>query len=227
MLTFNVYDRVFFVRGVDYGTAFTIDVDQRQYLVSAKHVVGNKAEDVAALKIFMNKTWKDIPVDFVGSGNGEVDITVVAPKERLSPPHPLEPTTAGIVLSQDVFFVGYPYKMWANGGEVMGGRPLPFIKKGTLSAAFNPDENAHFLYVDAINNEGFSGGPILFAPPNTSEYKVAGVVSKFKTEYENVLDERGEPTGHTVVYNTGFLIGCSIKYAVDIIKNNPIGLFLE
>ena len=142
----------------------------------------------------------------------------------MSPAHPLEPSTAGIVLGQDVFFVGFPFKMWSNGGDVMNGRPLPFIKKGTLSAAFDPTDDVKRLYVDAINNEGFSGGPIVFAPSNTTNYQVAGIVSKFKTEYEPVIDENDEPTGHRVAYNTGFLVGYSINHALSIIRANPIGL---
>lgn len=89
MITFNVFDRVFFVRGLVYGTAFTIDVDQRQYLVSARHVLGGQAE-ISSLNIFFRNTWMPVPVEFVGSGRGEVDITILSPKVRMSPAHPLD-----------------------------------------------------------------------------------------------------------------------------------------
>ena len=79
MLTFNIYDRVFFVRGETYGTAFTIDIEGRQYLISAQHVVGSGDR----LKLFHERTWKDCPVGFVGSGRGEIDISVLAPRSRL------------------------------------------------------------------------------------------------------------------------------------------------
>ncbi|MEB2026433.1 hypothetical protein VDR74_16140, partial [Xanthomonas campestris pv. campestris] len=72
--------------------------------------------------------------------------------------------------------------------------------------------------VNAINNEGFSGGPLFFYPAGKpEEVRVAGVVSKFRVEYENVIDENGEPTGMTVPYNTGFLIAYGSKYILSII----------
>lgn len=83
-MTFNVLDRVFFVRGLEYGTAFTIDIDSKQYLVSARHVIGDNAS-ISSLKLFHDKTWKDLRVTFVGAAKGEVDISVFAPSVRLSP----------------------------------------------------------------------------------------------------------------------------------------------
>jgi hypothetical protein len=80
---------------------------------------------------------------------------------QLSPEHSLEPSIGGFVLGQDMFFVGYPFKMWADGGPMMCGRPLPFVKKGTLSA-FETLSDPKILWIDAINNEGFSGGPLVF-----------------------------------------------------------------
>jgi hypothetical protein len=114
--------------------------------------------------------------------------------------------------------------MHANAGELMYGRPMPFVKKGTLSAGWDPDDSVKRLYVDAINNEGFSGGPLVFKEHTSGKLKVAAVVSKYKTEPEPVLDKDGEETGMTVEYNTGFLIAYSIKHALDLIKLNPVGL---
>ncbi len=223
MITFNVYDRVFFVRGADYGTAFTIDVENRQYLVSARHVVDGEAD----LSLFHDHTWKRCPFDVVGIGSGEIDVSVVAPRSRLSPALPLEPAIGDFILGQDVYFVGYPYKLWSEGGEVAYGRPLPFIKKGVLSAGPNPTDAVKMLYVDAINNPGFSGGPLLAARPHQLDYRVIGVVAKFKTETEPVLDSQGEPTDLDVSYNTGFLVAYGMKHVLDLIAANPVGLPIE
>jgi len=201
-----------------------MDVDNRQYLVSARHVVGTGND---SLSIFHARAWKHVRTDFVGSGIGEVDITVLAPKTRLSPARPLVPSVDGIVLGQEAFFAGYPYKMWWDGGLIMRGRPLPFVKRGTLSAAMDQAEDVQCRYVDATCNLGFSGGPLVFAPPGTRESRIAGVVAKFKTEYESVVTKDGEDSGMRVPYNTGFLVAYSIKYALDIIKASPIGLPLE
>ena len=77
--------------------------------------------------------------------------------------------------------------MWSDGGEVMRGRPLAFIKKGTLSALERRD-GVQTIWVDAINNEGFSGGPLVFRTSTSDAFKIAGVVNKFRTSHENVFD---------------------------------------
>lgn len=106
---------------------------------------------------------------------------------------PVTPSIAELALGQDVYFVGFPYKMWSDAGDLMGGRPLPFAKKGTASSIGFGDPQV--LYIDAINNEGFSGGPLFFYPSGKlSEVRIAGVVSKFRIESEHVVDEKGERT---------------------------------
>ena len=222
MLTFNIYDRIFFVRGERYGTAFTLDVDGRQYLISARHVVGEAQSDVQ-LKVFLNKQWTELPTSMVGVGRGEIDIVVLAPTTRLSEDIELVPSLS-LVLGQDVFFASFPLLMHANGGELMYGRPLPFVKKGTLSAGWDPDNPIKYLYVDAISNKGFSGGPLVFSEHTSGQLKVAAVVLKFKTEEEPVLDANGEDTGLKVKYNSGFLLAYGINHALDIICRNPVGL---
>ena len=226
MITTNVYNRVFFIRGEQYGTAFTVDVGNRQYLVTARHLLADP-KNTESLLFLHDNIWKTLLVKVVGVAKGEVDIAVLSPSIRLSPAMSLDATQKDMVLGQDVYFVGYPYKMWADMGPLLGGRPAPFIKKGTLSSAFSAEDSARRLFVDAINNEGFSGGPLLFQPQGHQDFRVAGVVAGFKTEYEAVLDECGEKTTMTVAYNTGFLLAYDISYVVEMIAANPIGLPID
>ncbi|PPD45703.1 MAG: hypothetical protein CTY16_09895 [Methylobacter sp.] len=226
MITSNVYNRVFFIRANQYGTAFAIDFEGRQYLVTARHLLDDNVEE-KQIKYFFNNEWLALNVKVVGFSRGEVDVAVLSTNIQLTPPSFfLEPTSKDIILGQDVYFVGYPYKMWTDAGSALAGRPCPFIKKGTLSSAFNTGDGVQRLFVDAINNEGFSGGPLVFTQPGKNDYRVAGVVSKFRIEYEQVLDEFGEATKMSVAYNTGFLIAYDIKYAIDLIRSNPIGLLI-
>lgn len=226
MITANVYNRVFFVRADQYGTAFTVDVDARQYLVTARHLIVDPYA-TTSLKFMHDNKWQDLPVKLVGVGRTEVDIAVFATEMRLSPKFILEPTTKGMMIGQDVYFVGYPYKMWTNVGPALAGRPCPFIKKGTWSSSYDMGDGVRRLFVDAINNEGFSGAPLVFAPHGTNDFQIAGVVSKFKTEREPVRDNDGIETGMTVEYNTGFLIAYDISYVVELIRANPIGLPID
>src|SRR3990167_5454230 len=136
MITANVFNRVFFIKASQYGTAFTIAVDNREYLVSARHLFESPA-DTKNIKVLYDKKWLDVEVRPVGVCNGEIDVAVFAMDLSLTPKeYVVPPTSEGAVLGQDVYFAGFPYKMWTNVGAVMAYRPAPFIKKGTLSSAF-------------------------------------------------------------------------------------------
>ena len=224
MITANVYNRVFFIRADQYGTAFVIDHEGKQYLVTAKHLL---AHDQKSIRFFFDRKWVELPVTLIGLSAGEIDVAVFRCEVLLCPNRfPLSPTSKDMVIGQDVYFVGYPYKMWTDAGDAMAGRPCPFIKKGTLSSAFISDDGVARIYIDAINNEGFSGGPIVFQPPGKNEFQIAGVVSKFKIEFEKVIDLEGDHTEMTVAYNTGFLVGFDISNAIEIIKKKPDGLLV-
>ena len=222
MVTFNVYDRVFFVRGKDYGTAFALNVDGRQYIVSARHVIGDGVQPTN-LSVLLNKRLIDLPVAFIGEGKGEIDISVLTPGYSIISDVPFE-TSLGLFVGQDVFYVGFPLKMWANGGALMQGRPFPFVKKGTLSTGWDPESTVKSVYVDTVSSKGFSGGPLVFVEQATGIPKIAGVVAKYRTDYEPVLDGSGHDTGSKVESNTGLMLAYGINHAIDIIRANPIGL---
>ena len=217
MIQTNILYRTFFIKAAQYGTAFTMNVDDIEYLVTAKHLL-NASEREFELQIFHDKKWLRGIATVVGHARGEIDISVLRVDSRLTPPgFNVTPSMGDLALGQDVFFLGFPYKMWGDVGSFMGGLPCPFAKKGTLSSL--SFETPQVLYVDAINNEGFSGGPLFFYPmgkPN--ELRIAGVVSKFRVEQEAVLDEHGDPTKMTVPYNTGFLVAYGIKHAFELIR---------
>jgi hypothetical protein len=229
VITTNILYRMFFVHGEQYGSAFALDRDKRQYLVTARHIVGSdRARD--SISIYLEKSWKALGVKVVGLGNGDIDVAVLSPAQQIAPNFPLEAAIGSFILGQDMLIVGYPLKMSSDGGAVTSGRPVPFVRKGVLSA-FDWDTDPKTLWIDAVNNEGFSGGPILFqnmqSPlPAPALYLVAGVVSKYKVVDEPVLDAKLEPTGMCVQIHAGFTMGCAIKHVLDLIDSNPIGFVL-
>jgi S1-C subfamily serine protease len=217
MILSNVIFRTFFIKAEMYGTAFALDIGESEYLITARHLL-DKSKNSFVLKLFMKEKWLDIPATVVGHGRGDVDISVLKlPNTLAGPKIPVKSTTEGLVLGQDVYFLGFPYKMWGHGGDATRGRPLPFAKKGIVSSI---DFANGQLYIDAFNNEGFSGGPLFFYPlgKNFQEVIIAGVVSKFRTEYEPVLNSELEKTDMTIPYNTGFLIAHKIEHALNIIS---------
>lgn len=109
-MTTNVLLRVRMIRpaGRDWsGTGFSVEVDGRQYLITAKHVVvGMKAEDT--LDILNGDQWTPIKVKVLRCDD-PVDIAVLAPAKQLTVTFPLEPSMDGIEFAQDVYFAGFPY----------------------------------------------------------------------------------------------------------------------
>jgi len=99
--------------------------------------------------------------------------------------------------------------------------PLPLVKRATISAL---DQGAFLL--DGHNNPGFSGGPVVFAPPNSSDFRVAAVVSGFQAVKQPIF-QGTEETAFTYLYNTGIIVAHDIKEATTIIQGNPSGLQLS
>ena len=104
-------------------------------------------------------------------------------------PHPLSTSDAGIIFGQDVCFLGFPYCLHTELGEVNRNFPLPFIKKSTFSAS---DDKWNVLYLDGDNNPGFSGGPVVFLQQQKPSKKssVAGVILDFHPRMKPVYLER-------------------------------------
>ncbi|MYC29349.1 MAG: hypothetical protein F4X65_04560 [Chloroflexi bacterium] len=123
-----------------------------------------------------------------------------------------------MVLAQDVYFCGYPYGLTVEAGpDINQGFPIPLVKKGVLSG-MSPNR---FL-IDAINNPGFSGGPVVFAAPQSNNFKVAGVISGYRVEYDPVL-LNGEDIGLRYGYNTGLVLAYDLRDGVEYITQNPTG----
>jgi len=247
-LTSNVLRRVRLIRPTNsktHGTAFTLEVDKRQYLITAKHVVaGLKAEDT--LQIYKAKKWKTLKVKVLRCDN-PIDIAVLIPPTQLTVTFALEPTMKGIQFGQDVYFAGFPYGLFTDGWQ----SPIPFMKKAILSASFKRDGVIR-IYLDGHNNPGFSGGPIVYRDlrnKGTFTFRLAGVVSGFRRDFNPVLqpekikEEEIKPedraknriiqkdgqllrlndTEQMVQINTGIVVGYSISHALDLIHKNPIG----
>lgn len=120
------------------------------------------------------------------------DIAVIIPPRQLTTTLLLEPAQKkNVIVTQEVYFLGFPFGSSAGEFPAFGIHPVPIAKHGILSAI--GDGN---LVVDALNNPGFSGGPIVFRDLNTPGsapvFYVLGVTKGFfpdlvhVTEPENV-----------------------------------------
>jgi Trypsin-like peptidase domain len=249
-LTTNVYDRVLMIRvGTGYGTGFTLDVDGRQYLVTAKHVVAGLAAE-GTLLVYRNDAWMPVQVKVFRSDD-PVDIAVLVAPTQLTVSLPLEATKKGLRYGQDMYFAGFPYQIHSTAPALNGGYPVAFVKKAIMSGEVM-ENGASVILLDGYNNPGFSGGPLLYRDLDRTApvFKVAGVVKGFRAELtpiykkeeiapdqvtrDDIAQERIihaadgrtlrlSDTGEVMKLNTDILIGYNISYALDLIRKNPIG----
>lgn len=217
----NTLASVFFVKAAQYGTAFTIDVEGTEYLVTARHLFDLQTA-THQVALYRNNAWSTFTPTAIVFSKSEADIAVLRLHERLTPRHlQISASIAHFALGQDVYILGFPHKMHEDVGPLLNGYPCPLVKRGT-AASLGAGESG-VLFVDTLCNEGFSGGPVVFAPPGSpNSIQVAGVISGYKVVREPVRSNvDGEPTGDYVEVNTGFLRAYNINLAVALAKRLP------
>ncbi len=223
IVTMNILQRVFHISyGNGTGTCFAIDVDGKQYLVTARHIVPSIG-DSDVVQIFHDGKWKVLSVRLVGHAPGEVDITVLAPAIQISS-HPVV-INQGLYYSQDVFFLGFPYGFTHGHEGVLDNYPIPFIKKATVSS-MGDRKNDDAIYLDGHNNPGFSGGPVVHVDTKTGDMVIAGVISGYVETQEPVYDAQSQAVLN-YGYNTGIIRAYLVGYAIKLIRANPIGVELD
>lgn len=219
MITANVFSRIFHIKyGKGAGTCFTVDVDGKQYFVTAKHVIED-LKDNDEIELFHNSKWTKIKVKLTGH-SGVSDVSVFSIDLYI---HglPLQADMGGISYGQDLYFLGFPFGLKSNVGALNREFPLPLVKKGILSAIFFDQPGKPFL-IDGHNNPGFSGAPVVFKETNSNDFKIAGIISSYRYELENTY-LNDSPTPIQIKTNTGIIIAYAITNAKELILNNPNG----
>ena len=208
MVPTNTLQRTLCIRrGNNVGTAFTVDREARQYIVTAHHVVDDIGPG-GSISVRHQGQWVEVPVTIVGLGDGETDVAVLAHTAPLTPSHPLD-TGGHWFHGQPVAFLGFPFG-WNSGCEnINNGFPIPFTKAGIISAHVRGTPSR--IYIDAHGNPGFSGGPLVFCQPDEPRvFRVAGVVAD-------------SPRDPITTEQTGFVRAIHIQHVVSLIDANPIG----
>jgi S1-C subfamily serine protease len=200
-------------RGRDAGTSFTIDLHGQQWLVTADHVVsGVSPGEVTVVMQTGAEVGGLIPVPAVNP-SGDVAVFDLNGR-RLTADLPLAPATPETFgLSQDVYFLGFPFGLQMQGiGEI-----YPFVKKAIISA-WDYTHGIDLFFLDGMNNPGFSGGPVVFSRLGTQgqDWRVLGVVHGYHPDSIPVLLNPGIVLG-TVRANAGIVLGYGIRHAVEAI----------
>ncbi len=212
----NVLGRVFPVRvGNSLGTAFTMELDGKQYLVTAKHLLADAVPATIHVEI---DAWWEVPVQLVGVGAGKSDVLVLAADRQLSVTFPVDATTTGLALGQSVRFLGFFPGLRTSPGPGYAHRGMPLVMGGVLAAILGKREagDGAALWIDGQNNKGFSGGPVVYQPRSAPtreqcRWRIAGVVAGY-------VVERDPPRG-----NSGLLYATPIEAVRELVTRNPIG----
>lgn len=152
------------------ATAFVLDIQNKQYLVTASHVI-TSIDERGVVYILQDKKWKPFEVTVVGKGDANDpadDIAVMAAKVRFPVPLPLpfNPSVVNVLWGQHVYFCGFPYGFYTD-VDIAEGHPVAMTKGAILSGMHTKSgtskERERGLFVlDGHNNTGFSGGPAVF-----------------------------------------------------------------
>ena len=130
----------------------------------------------------------------------------------------------GTILGEEMMFLGFPggYDT-STGFELHNGFPTPLVKYARLSTM--PLQN-HPMWLDGHNNPGFSGAPLCFTPDSNkpSELAVAGIVVSYNQTKRPVYTRDGGEAEMYIRENMGLLHAWDIRYALELIDSNPIGL---
>lgn len=219
----NILKRTFHLRSGDStGTCFTMEVRGRQFLVTAAHCLA-AGVGTNVIQVLKGSDWISLACRVVSHADVP-DIAVLALEEVIGATYPCEPSTKGMVLGQDIFFLGFPYGLTAKAPD--SEFPLPLVKKGTLSR-FHVEDGVETVLLDGINNAGFSGGPAVFySPGNPNDIYIAGVVSGYRYN-EVAVHVDGIPTEAVVRENTGLIVVYTIGAAVRAAEASELGVLLR
>lgn len=211
------------------GSAFSIEFEEKyQFLITAKHVldcIEFENGDTIQFEIFHNENWEKISCIAMLHENPDIDIVVLNPIETQFKILPIKFGLEDLYLGNDIYFLGFPYGMYTpSAGNVNYKYPIPFVKKGVLSSIIS-ENNITEIFIDAHNNNGFSGGPVITVGTE-NQVQIVGVnVSYIK--HENIVpydesDVDGNVYENLFEYyeNSGIMKAQGINHAIEIIKQN-------
>ena len=236
--TTHILHKIFHIKqGDGVGTGFIIELDNREYLITARHVVPNQARGV---KIYHKETWEALPVVGIYHHPANIDVAAIAINRQIAPRCPTYNDSSGTSLGEDVMMVGFPSSIHHSCSDSNFGYPIPFVKTGVVSSLVTQDGIRQW-YFDGHNHSGFSGSPIIAnqrpsADPNP-DVKIIGIETGYSLDSTCTSSELRSPPdqvngypvalNHVHITNTGFVIGVDIKHAIEIVQTYPYGFLMD
>lgn len=192
------------------GSGILIDVDTRQFFVTAKHLF--QAEDPPhslraprQLDMHVKGRWVTYPVCKFG-WRTDLDMAVIEFDWKVSMP-PIELGTSDTWLGQDLVILGFPNGLFCDGPD----DTLPIAGRAILSRIAQDS----IMLIQCAAFHGFSGGPVVDMT-DLSAPKVIGIISQY---YAGPTPMK-YAQGHDVP--TGFVECVHMDIALDIIENQML-----
>ncbi len=216
----NVVSRILWLSfaGGD-GTGFILDYKNRQYVVTANHLM-EAAGGQATVSIFENDRWQGYDATVLHGPNQCIDVAVlVFPNHHFITAGPVSTMSDDqFFFGEEAYFLGFPYGLSTSFKDRQWAAPVykhGYISAKVLCSKFPelkgaaPDER--LILMDAMNNRGFSGGPVVAPDLNLGDHpqKIVGIVKAYKeAEFKE-----GEVAG-----NSGISLVVPINRALELIE---------
>ena len=208
----SIIERTLYIQTLyESGTAFAIEYDDRQYLVTAKHVVDrvlvgetvrvHSDHDVAVVSPVEIKVSDGAP------DSGDVDVAVL----QMPHPFPFRSSTPTLGRPEDLYVPQSVAMPTAEYYCAFGTGFLVTTRTGTIAAIVKPEHRGPLtgdLLVEIEAYQGFSGSPLIYWDAE-GQARLAGVAARLSWRTIPVF---GPAPGHSG------LIGCfHISHALDLV----------
>ncbi|HAR96411.1 MAG TPA: hypothetical protein DCR97_10685 [Deltaproteobacteria bacterium] len=231
----EMLDGVFrFKYGTRTGTCFAIEVDKRQYIITARHLVEG-IRDRDSVLMFLDQRWQEVRVKTIFPRNPKTDIVALVSKRNVAPRMEISASGAAIPIGQELYFLGFPFGLSTQTDEPSP-QLIPFINHAFLSAVDSRFGSGNVLYLDGHNNPGFSGGPVVSRGYGEKQsLQIVGVLSAYRVQLsrETITERTDARYGATekksnrfVQENSGILVAYHISEIIKAIRSNPTGLLM-
>jgi S1-C subfamily serine protease len=204
--------------GAFQGTAFLMVKGGEEYIITVRHLFDSalKCGDRVKINLAVETTSKSYEAKYYIDKDARRDVAVLKLSEKIQVLPPLE-TEGQIILGGEVLFAGYPVFSKQQFGTVSKNNSLyPLVKRGIISAFFDPP-GINLYLIDAHNNPGFSGSPLVTYNFETKKTILIGVVSGYIKELKSIKTPAGATLDAVMEENSGITIAYPIWVANEIV----------
>lgn len=183
-------------------TLFVIENNHHEFLITAGHCFKRKDYKDTSVKFWLNVnfTWTQFEGKLFRSNDTLIDIAIIKLKENIQRMTPV-PLSPAHFMGDECRFFGFPYNGFFSRSDK---GYLPFMKKAIVSTVGDK-----IVYLDGMNNPGFSGGPVVMWDAYDNRLKILGVISSYHPQVDSTVG----PNNSIIHYkeNSGIIYCYPIK----------------